>query len=109
MVKQHNIKNAVILAAVGSVRNWHIHAVSNRVFPSKNMFAKDPTEPADIAGMSGYVINGRVHAHITLSTMERAFGGHLEPGTNVFTFAAVTLGVMTDSVDFTYLDDKAYR
>ena len=109
MVKEHSIKNAVILSAIGSVRNWHIHAVSNRDFPSKNMFAKDPTEPADIAGMNGYVINGRVHAHITLSTMDKAFGGHLEPGTNVFTFAVITLGIMTDNVDFAHLDDKAYR
>lgn len=109
MVKQHKIKNAVILAGIGSVRNWHVHQVSNRTFPSKNIFEKDPTEPADIAGMNGYVIDGRVHAHITLSTMDKAFGGHLEPGTNVFTFAAVTLGIMNDGADFSHLDDKSYR
>jgi len=109
MVKQHKIKNAVILAGIGSVRNWHVHQVSNRTYPTKNMFVKDPTEPADIAGMSGYVIDGRIHAHITLSTPEKAFGGHLEPGTNVFTFAAVTLGVMSDGPDFSHLDDKSYR
>ena len=109
MVKQHNIKNAVILSAMGSVRNWHVHVVSNRDFPSKNMFIKNPTEPADIAGMNGYVINGRVHAHITLATMDKAFGGHLEPGTNVYTFAVITLGIMTDNVDFGHLDDKSYR
>ena len=40
---------------------------------------------------------------------EEAFGGHLEPGTNVFTFAIVTIGVMSDAVDFNHLDDKAYR
>ena len=109
MVKEHKIKNAVILSAIGSVRNWHVHQVSNRDFPSKNMFVMDLSEPADIAGMNGYVIDGRVHAHITLSTPDKAFGGHLEPGTNVFTFAIISLGIMADGADFAHLDDKSYR
>jgi hypothetical protein len=44
-----------------------------------------------------------------MATPEKAFGGHLEPGTTVFTFAIVTVGVMKDGVDFTHLDDKTYR
>ena len=40
MVKQEKIRNAVILAGAGSVRGYHIHQVSNRDFPSKNMLVK---------------------------------------------------------------------
>jgi predicted DNA-binding protein with PD1-like motif len=109
MVKQHKIKNAVILAGAGSVRNYHIHSVSNRTLPSKNIFTKDPTAPADIVSMNGYIINGAIHAHMTMTTGEKAFGGHLEPGTSVFTFGIVTVGIMSDDVDFTHLDDKSYR
>jgi hypothetical protein len=109
MVKQEKIRNAVILSAAGSVRNYHIHTVSNRTFPSKNLFTKDPTAPADIVSMNGYVIDGRIHAHMTMVTPEHAFGGHLEPGTNVFTFAIVTLGVFADGVDLSRADDKTYR
>ena len=109
MVKQEKIKNAVILSAFGSVRGYQVHQVSNRDFPSKNMYVKDPTKPADIIGMSGFVMDGKLHPHITLAVPERSFGGHLEPGTTVFTFAVVTLGVLSDNVDFTKLDDKAYR
>jgi predicted DNA-binding protein with PD1-like motif len=109
MVEKQKIKNAVILAAMGSVRNYQVHAVSNRGFPSRDVFVKDPSAPADIISMSGYVLNGRVHPHITLSIGERAFGGHLEPGTNVFTFAVLTLGVFNDDADFTKLDDQTYR
>jgi hypothetical protein len=46
---------------------------------------------------------------MTLANPDKAFGGHLEPGTLVFTFAIVTIGVMNDGVDFKHLDDKAYR
>ncbi|HUS05185.1 MAG TPA: PPC domain-containing DNA-binding protein [Bryobacteraceae bacterium] len=109
MVKQEKIRNAVILAGAGSVRGYHIHQVSNRDFPSKNMFVKNPTEPADVVSMNGYIINGKIHAHMTLATPDKAFGGHLEPGTPVFTFAIVTIGVMNDGVDFSKLDDKTYR
>jgi predicted DNA-binding protein with PD1-like motif len=109
VVKQEKIRNAVFLSGAGSVRNYQVHQVSNRTFPSKNMFVKDPTAPADLISMNGYIIDGKIHAHMTLANPEKAFGGHLEPGTNVFTFAIVTLGVMNDGVDFSHLDDKTYR
>src|SRR5437764_765264 len=37
IVAQQKIRNAVILSALGSVRGYHIHQVSNRDLPSKNM------------------------------------------------------------------------
>jgi predicted DNA-binding protein with PD1-like motif len=109
MVKEHKVRNAVILAGAGSVRNYHIHGVSNRTFPSRNVYVKDPTAPADVVSMNGYVIDGRVHAHMTMANAEHAFGGHLEPGTEVFTFAIVTVGVFDDTVDLRRVDDKTYR
>ena len=54
-------------------------------------------------------IDGQLHPHITFSNEKQAFGGHLEPGTEVFTFAAVTLGVLGDDVNLKRLDDKTYR
>ena len=108
-VKENKIQNGVILSAFGSVRGYQVHQVSNRTLPSKNMFVKDPTGPADILGMSGYVLNGRLHPHISLANPDRAFGGHLEPGTEVFTFAVVTIGVLPDKLDLSRLDDKNWR
>jgi len=109
MVKQEKIKNAVILSAFGSVREYQVHQVSNRGFPTKNMFVANPTMPADIIGMSGFVMDGHLHPHISLAIPEKSFGGHLEPGTKVFTFAVVTLGLLPDGIDFSKLDDKNYR
>jgi len=109
MVKENHIRNGVILSAIGSVRNYQIHQVSNRTFPSKNMFEKDPTGPADIAGMNGFIMGGKLHPHITLARPDKAFAGHLEPGTEVFTFAIVTIGVLPDDLDLRKLDDKTYR
>jgi predicted DNA-binding protein with PD1-like motif len=91
------------------VRGYQVHQVSNRTMPSKNMYEKDPTAPADLIGMNGYIIDGKVHAHMTLANPDKAFGGHLEPGTEVFTFAIVTVGVLPDNLDLSKLDDKTYR
>lgn len=109
MVAEHKIKNGVILAGAGSVTKYHIHAVSNRTFPSKNIYVKDPTAPADIVSMNGYIIEGRIHAHMTMTNAEHAFGGHLEPDTEVFTFAIITIGVLAEGTSLDKVDDKAYR
>jgi predicted DNA-binding protein with PD1-like motif len=108
MVKQEKIRNGVILSAVGSVRGYQLHMVSNRTLPSHDIFETNPTGPADLVSMNGYVIEGKLHPHMTLATPDKVIAGHLEPGTQVFTFAIVTIGVMND-VDFRRLDDKTYR
>ena len=46
---------------------------------------------------------------MTLSNADKAFGGHLEAGTEVFTFAVVTIGVLNDKADLSRVDDKTYR
>jgi len=109
MVKENHVQNAVILSAFGSVISYQVHEVSNRTFPSKDTFVADPTMPADIIGMSGFVMNGKLHPHITLATPDKGFGGHLEPGTKVFTFAVVTVGVLPAGLDLSKFDDKNYR
>ena len=109
MVKEQKIRNAVIISGIGSVRSYHFHTVSNGTFPSKNVYVKNPDGPADITCMNGYVIDGRIHVHITMSDPYKAFGGHLESGTNVFTFAVVTLGIFKDGIDLSRSTTKNYR
>jgi predicted DNA-binding protein with PD1-like motif len=107
-VKRQHIENGVILAGIGSVRGYQIHQVANRTFPTHDTYVKNPTEPADVVGMNGYVIAGELHPHITLATPDRVMAGHLEPGTQVFTFVLVTIGVL-DGVDLRRADDSSYR
>lgn len=109
MVRDNNIRNAVILSGIGSVKSYHIHSVSNRTFPSKNIYVKDPTGVADLVSMNGYVIDGRIHCHMTMADADHSFGGHLEPGTSVFTFAVVTIGILKPGIDISRVDDKTYR
>lgn len=108
MVKKEHIQNGVILAGIGSLRGYHVHQINNRDFPTRNIFTKALTTPCDLVGMNGYIVNGVVHAHMSLGTGEKAINGHLEPGTEVFTYAIVTIGVM-NGTDLSKIDDKGYR
>jgi len=108
-VQELRIRNAVILSGIGSALSAQYHVVSNRSFPSRNLIIENPALSADIANLSGYVLNGKIHAHITFADPDKAFGGHLEAGTRVFTFAVVTLGVLPDDIDVSRFDDKNWR
>jgi|GEM_PF-506928 len=107
-VEQEGIQNAVILTGMGSLVRHHVHSVDNTTFPSKNEFL-EADGPTDIVAISGFVIEGRVHAHIVFSDEKGALGGHLEPRTRVFTFAGVALGVLDEKAVLNHLDNKNWR
>ena len=108
VLKEQNIQNGVILSAIGSLRGYEVHQVSSRDFPSQDTFEKNPMQPVDLVSMNGYVIRGRIHAHMTLATPDHVIAGHVEEGNEVYTFAVVTIGVMNDT-DLDKIDDKTYR
>jgi predicted DNA-binding protein with PD1-like motif len=73
----------VILSAIGSLRGYEVHQISNRELPTQDTFEKNPLQPADLVSMNGYVIDGRIHAHMTLATPDHVIGGHVEDGNEV--------------------------
>jgi predicted DNA-binding protein with PD1-like motif len=107
-IEREKIKNAVIISGFGSVGAYNIHVVSNMDLPYKNTFSK-ATGPFDVLTVSGMVIGGQIHAHITLSNLRKTTGGHLEPGTSVLTFCSITLGVLSDSANLARIDDPEWR
>jgi predicted DNA-binding protein with PD1-like motif len=108
IVEKEQIRNAVIITGIGSATCYHVHVVDNQAFPVKEAFIRKDV-PVDITNISGYVFDGRVHAHITLSDEHMAIGGHLEPGTRVFTFCIVTIGILEEGTSLKRFDDKNLR
>jgi predicted DNA-binding protein with PD1-like motif len=109
LVKQQKIKNGVILAGIGALRNYAIHHVNNRTLPNEVMYEKDPTASSDIVSMNGYIVDGKIHAHMTLAREGKAIAGHLDPGNKVFIYAIVTVGVLPDNIDLSKFEDPDYR
>jgi predicted DNA-binding protein with PD1-like motif len=101
-VKDQEIRNAAILSGVGSLDRYHFHVVQTTNMPPGNTFVQGEG-PFDILTVSGLVVNGEVHAHITFSNTDLAMGGHLEEGCRVLTFAVVVMAEALD-VDLTGWD-----
>ena len=89
-VQEQGIRNAAILSGVGSLDRYHVHVVKTTNMPPGNTFVQGEG-PFDILTVTGLVVDGEVHAHITFSNTEVAMGGHLEEGSRVLTFAVVVM------------------
>ena len=101
-VEEQRIRNAAILSGVGSLDRYHFHVVQTTNMPPGNTFVQGEG-PFDILTITGLVVGGEVHAHITFSNTELAMGGHLEEGCRVLTFAVVVMAEALD-VDLTGWD-----
>ena len=107
-VAKEDIRNAVIVSGFGSVIRYHVHVVTSQELPTTDGFVK-VDEPQDVLDISGYVIDGRLHPHITLADEDKATGGHLEPDTHVLTFLNVALAVLPDDASLARFDDWEWR
>jgi predicted DNA-binding protein with PD1-like motif len=90
------VRDGAFLGGIGSLTSYHVHVVASTDIPPENVFMKGEG-PFDILAITGHVMGGRVHAHLTFSDTEKAMGGHLEPGSHVLTFAIVTLAELLDT------------
>ncbi|HPC36383.1 MAG TPA: DNA-binding protein [Candidatus Marinimicrobia bacterium] len=106
-VNSRKIKNGVILAGIGAVTDYHYHVVSSKNLPPDEEYPK-ASVPMDLISVQGYILNGRVHAHIALSDENSVVGGHLEPGTKALTFFIITIGVLPDSLKIENLDNYKF-
>ena len=101
-VAEKSIRFGAILNGIGSATKYRVHVVKTTDLPPGDVFFGE--EGAfDILNITGFIVEGRVHAHITLSNTEKAVGGHLEEGTSVLTFSIITLGE-TPQCDFSQWD-----
>ena len=94
-VTEHAIRHASILSGAGSLSRYHVHVVETTNLPPGDVFFRGEG-PSDILAITGLVMDGRVHAHITFSNTEKAMGGHLEEGCTVLTFA---IAVIAEALD----------
>lgn len=100
-VKREELGNGIIFGGVGSLSQYRVHVVKTTNMPPGDVFF-DNKGPWDILCMNGLIIDGRLHAHITLSNNETAIGGHLEEGCKVLTFCSVMIAEtpMADYADW---------
>jgi len=106
-IEKENITNGVILSGIGSVTDYHFHVVSDKNLPPAEEFPK-ASVAMDLIAVQGYILNQRVHAHITLSDENSVIGGHLEKGTKALTFFIITIGILPDDIEIEKFDDYKF-
>jgi predicted DNA-binding protein with PD1-like motif len=77
--------------------------VSDKNLPPAQEYPK-ASVPMDVVSVQGYILDGRVHAHIALSDENSVIGGHLEKGTKALTFFIITIGILPDNLKIGDLD-----
>jgi len=97
------IRHGVIVSGLGAIKSYGLHVVKSTSIPPGNIFAWEENLPYDIVTCSGFVMNGRVHAHLAIADRNRVIGGHLEEGTKVLNIAMITV-MEVDEVDLTDMD-----
>ncbi|MFW6029532.1 MAG: PPC domain-containing DNA-binding protein [Halanaerobiales bacterium] len=94
-IKDNNIKNGLILTGYGTLDKSTLHMITTTGFPAENYFDKKE-QPLEVISLDGVIADGELHAHITLSDTERAYGGHLEPGCRTLYLFEIVIGILDD-------------
>ena len=97
-VRRQEVCFAVIVSAIGSATSYRYRVVTSSDIPPTEAFPSG-NRAVDVSHVQGYILEGRVHAHITFSDRQVSFGGHLEKGVNVLTVALLTLLVLPDNLE----------
>ena len=88
--ERENIQNGAILYGVGSITAYHVHVVGTPSLPTTNEHVRG--EGAfDIVAVTGGILGGKVHAHMTFANDQKAMGGHVHEGCTVLTFAIILI------------------
>ena len=71
-----------------------IHRVTSPGFPIAEAY-ETLEGPYEVVSLSGLLVDGELHAHITVADTEHAAGGHLHSGSRVLYLAEVVMLPLT--------------
>ncbi len=84
------VRQAVVVGGYGTLAASRLHWVCHNRIPTDNTFRTDEGG-IEILSMNGLVAEGEPHIHVTLSTPQGAYGGHLEDGCKAYVLCEVFL------------------
>jgi predicted DNA-binding protein with PD1-like motif len=94
IIKANNIRNAVLVSAIGTLDHCVTHAVTTTNYPAVDVFARLEDKPLELSSIQGIVADGVPHFHAIVSDLDKTYSGHLEDGCRVlYLFEAVILEV----------------
>lgn len=97
LIKDADLKNAVLMTGLGSLTKGHFHVIASNNYPPGDVYIK-LEGPLEIGHIAGIIANGEPHLHMTLLDKEhKTWAGHLEPGCEVLTLCEMSLQRVEDA------------
>lgn len=91
LLSQAKVQQGVVLGGYGTLAAYHLHWVKDNRIPAQEVFGKGE-KGIEILSMNGLVVSGQPHIHVSLSTPDGAFGGHLEEGCVAYVLCEIYFG-----------------
>lgn len=89
-LKEMGIKDAIITSGIGSLQRLKIHLPSSLAEVTEDVY-KEYEGPLEVCSLTGTVINGKCHVHISVMNGDKVVGGHMEYGCEVLYLIELTL------------------
>lgn len=89
-LEKSGISNALITSAIGSLQQAVFHRVTGTGPEPEDEYIT-VERPLELASLQGAVLDHKAHFHMVISDVEKAYSGHLEPGTTVLYLSEITL------------------
>jgi predicted DNA-binding protein with PD1-like motif len=87
-LQKADMRQGIVVGGYGTLAAHHLHWVIHNRIPSENIFRRAEAG-IEILGMSGLVVDGEPHIHVTLATPNGAYGGHMEEGCKAYVLCEV--------------------
>jgi len=91
LIRKENVKDAIVISAIGTFDQYRMHYILTTGFPPKNKFEHWKDKPLELAHIGGIIANGEPHLHVVVSDPEKAYAGHLEEGCRVLYLAELAI------------------
>jgi len=82
------IQQAIVIGGYGTLAAHCLHWVTHNRIPSESVIGRSEGG-IEILGMSGLVVDGEPHIHVTLATQQGAYGGHMEEGCQAYVLCEI--------------------
>ena len=79
-IAEHQVVNAIVSSAIGTLSSAVVHHITTTGYPSANEFVRLTDRPIEVNSIDGLIVDGIAHLHAVISEADRVLAGHLEPG-----------------------------
>ena len=96
IIDKEGIRSGVIVSGIGTFERCIMHMITTTGYPGHDEFVTIEG-PLELLSVHGLVADGKPHLHIAVSDTEKAYGGHLEPGSKVCYLAEICIVELPDA------------